>query len=161
MSRPAITLAIGHATDNGVIMFKDLMAHEDSPQVGSRRRAGAIVIGRTNSPAFAMRLTTDNALHGQTWNPWDKAITCGGSSGGAGASLATGVGALAQGNDIGGSIRWPAYCNGVVGLRPTIGRVPAHNPTATLPRNFAAPSHRLLRETMRDPLWRDRLRDYA
>ena len=128
----------GCPTDNGVIMFKDLMAREDSPQVGSLRRAGAIVIGRTNSPAFAMRLTTDNALHGQTWNPWDKAITCGGSSGGAGAALATGVGALAQGNDIGGSIRWPAYCNGVVGLRPTIGRVPAHNPTATLPRNFAA-----------------------
>lgn len=128
----------GCPTDNGVVMFKDLMAREDSPQVGSLRRAGGIVIGRTNSPAFAMRLTTDNALHGQTWNPWDKAITCGGSSGGAGAALATGVGALAQGNDIGGSIRWPAYCNGVVGLRPTIGRVPAHNPTATLPRNFAA-----------------------
>lgn len=128
----------GCPTDNGVTMFKDLTAREDSAQVGPLRRAGAIVIGRTNSPAFAMRIVTDNALHGRTWNPWDKAITCGGSSGGAGAALAVGIGALAQGNDIGGSIRWPSYCNGVVGLRPSVGRVAAHNPTATIPRAFAA-----------------------
>ncbi len=128
----------GCPTDNGVVMLKDLIAKEDSPQVANLRNAGAIVIGRTNSPAFAMRATTDNALHGLTLNPWNKTVTCGGSSGGAGASLAAGIGALAQGNDIGGSIRWPSYCNGVLGLRPSIGRVPAHNPSATAPRAFAA-----------------------
>lgn len=128
----------GCPTDNGVVMLKDLIAKEDSPQVANLRNAGAIVIGRTNSPAFAMRATTDNALHGLTLNPWNKTVTCGGSSGGAGSSLAAGIGALAQGNDIGGSIRWPSYCNGVVGLRPSIGRVPAHNPSASAPRAFAA-----------------------
>ena len=114
----------GCPTDNGVVLLKDLIAKEDSPQVANLRNAGAIVFGRTNSPAFAMRATTDNALHGLTLNPWNKSVTCGGSSGGAGASLAAGIGALAQGNDIGGSIRWPSYCNGVAGLRPSIGRVP-------------------------------------
>jgi len=128
----------GCPTDNGVVLLKDLIAKEDSPQVANLRNAGAIVFGRTNSPAFAMRATTDNALHGLTLNPWNKSVTCGGSSGGAGASLAAGIGALAQGNDIGGSIRWPSYCNGVAGLRPSIGRVPAHNATATAPRAFAA-----------------------
>ncbi len=128
----------GLPTDNGVKLFKDLIAKEDAPPIGSLRRAGAIVIGRTNSPAFAMRAMTDNALHGLTLNPWRKEVTCGGSSGGAGASLAAGIGALAQGNDIGGSIRWPSYCNGVAGLRPSVGRVPAYNATSTVPRAFAA-----------------------
>ena len=95
----------GLPTDNGVPLYKDLIATEDSPQVGSLRRAGAIVIGRTNTPAFSMRGMTENVLHGATLNPWDPAVTCGGSSGGAGASLAAGIGVIAQGNDIGGSIR--------------------------------------------------------
>jgi len=129
---------MGLPTDNGVKLFKDLIAKQDAPQIASLRDAGAIVIGRTNSPAFAMRATTDNALHGLTLNPWNKEVTCGGSSGGAGASLAAGIGALAQGNDIGGSIRWPSYCNGVVGLRPSIGRVAAYNASAQMPRAFAA-----------------------
>jgi amidase len=127
----------GLPTDNGVAMFKDLIAEEDSPQVGSLRRAGAIVIGRTNSPAFAMRGMTENLLHGRTLNPWNRDYTCGGSSGGAGASLASGIGVIAQGNDIGGSIRWPAYCNGVAGLRPSLGRVAAFNPTAKAPRRHS------------------------
>jgi amidase len=91
----------GVPTDNGVMMFKDLIAAEDSPQVAGLRRAGAIVIGRTNAPAFSMRGMTENALHGLTLNPWNQDYTCGGSSGGAGASLAVGVGVIAQGNDIG------------------------------------------------------------
>ncbi len=128
----------GTPTDNGVALFKDLIAKEDAPPIASLRAAGAIVIGRTNSPAFGMRATTDNPLHGLTRNPWSKDVTSGGSSGGAGASLAAGIGALAQGNDIGGSIRWPAYCNGITGLRPSVGRVPAYNATATVPRPFAA-----------------------
>jgi amidase len=161
----------GCPTDNGVAMFKDLMAAEDSPQVGSLRRAGAIVIGRTNTPAFSMRGMTDNTLHGLTLNPWNRDVTCGGSSGGAGASLAVGIGVIAQGNDIGGSIRWPAYCNGVVGLRPSPGRVASFNATATAPRRMSGqlmavngPLARSVRDVRlalsamatrdpRDPLW--------
>ncbi len=127
----------GCPTDNGVVRFKDLIASEDSPQVGSLRRAGAIVIGRTNAPAMSMRAMTDNRLHGRTLNPWNRDVTCGGSSGGAGAALAAGIGAIAQGNDIGGSIRWPAYCNGVVGLRPSPGRVASFNPSATAQRRMS------------------------
>ncbi len=126
----------GLPTDNGVPKLKDLIAPEDSAQVGNLRRAGAIVIGRTNTPAFSMRGMTDNALHGLTLNPWDPRVTCGGSSGGAGASIASGVGVIGQGNDIGGSVRWPAYCNGIVGLRPSLGRVAAFNPSATAPRRM-------------------------
>lgn len=128
----------GLPTDGGVPKLKDLIATEDSAQVGNLRRAGAIVIGRTNAPAFSMRAMTDNALHGLTLNPWDPGVTCGGSSGGAGASVAAGIGVIAQGNDIGGSVRWPAYCNGVVGLRPSLGRVPSFNPTVAVPRRMSS-----------------------
>lgn len=121
----------GLPTDNGVIPARDLIADEDNPCIKNLRRAGVVVIGRTNAPAFSMRMVTDNALHGQTWNPWGKQSTCGGSSGGAAAALAAGIGVLAQGNDIGGSIRFPAYCCGVVGLRPTVGRVPSYNGTVS------------------------------
>jgi len=123
----------GQPSDSAVIPFKDLIAPEDAPVVRNLRKAGAIIIGRTNSPAFAMRFMTDNALHGLTLNPWNRDITCGGSSGGAGAATAVGIGALAHGTDIGGSIRWPAYCNGIVGLRTTPGRIPSYNSTARTP----------------------------
>jgi amidase len=128
----------GLPTDNGSPKYKDVIATEDSAQVGNLRRAGAIVIGRTNAPAFSMRGMTDNTLHGLTLNPWDRDVTCGGSSGGAGSSIAAGIGVIAQGNDIGGSVRWPAYCNGVVGLRPSMGRIPSFNPSAVaVPRRMA------------------------
>ena len=128
----------GQANSNGVAAMKDLIAPSDSPVVGNLRRAGAIVLGLTNTPEFSLRAVTDNPLHGLTLNPWDAAITCGGSSGGAGAALAAGIGALAHGNDIGGSLRWPAHCNGVATIRPTLGRVPAHNETASAERPIAA-----------------------
>ncbi|MBP8305915.1 MAG: amidase [Burkholderiaceae bacterium] len=117
----------GHPTDNGVVAYKDLIATEDSPVVANLKHAGAIVIGRTNAPAFSMRIFTDNALHGRTLNPLDPAITPGGSSGGAGAAVASGIGPIGHGNDIGGSIRIPATCCGIVGLRTGFGRVPAFN----------------------------------
>lgn len=126
----------GCPTDNGLVAAKDLIATEDNPVIANLRRAGAIFIGRTASPAFAMRGMTSSVLHGQTYNPWNRAVTCGGSSGGAGAATAAGIGALAHGSDIGGSIRWPAYCNGIVGLRPSIGRVPAYNSSSSTPRGF-------------------------
>ncbi|GGC34741.1 amidase [Siccirubricoccus deserti] len=128
----------GLPTDNGVVAFRDAIAAEDGPVVANLRRAGAIIIGRTNTPAFSMRLFTDNELHGATLNPWDRGRTPGGSSGGAGAAAASGIGAIAMGNDIAGSIRWPAFCNGVVGLRPSLGRVSAMNPSQPLARTLSA-----------------------
>ena len=119
----------GYATTNGVIAFRDKIASEDSPPVANWRKAGAVFIGRTNTPAFSHRWFTDNDLHGRTLNPRNPGLTPGGSSGGAAAAVASGMGPLAHGNDYGGSIRYPAYACGVVGLRPSLGRVPAFNPT--------------------------------
>lgn len=120
----------GLPTDNGVVPLKDFIAKEDSPVVANLRHAGAILVGRTNAPAFSMRIFSDNALHGRTLNPRDPSVTPGGSSGGAGASIATGIAPIAHGNDIGGSVRIPAYCNGIVGLRTGFARIPSFNPTA-------------------------------
>jgi amidase len=119
----------GQANSNGVVAFKDNIAPEDSAVTANLRKAGAVIVGLTNTPEFSMRGFTDNPLHGLTRNPWDPAITCGGSSGGAGAAVAAGIGAIAHGNDIGGSLRWPAFCNGVATIKPTQGRIPAFNPT--------------------------------
>ncbi len=128
----------GQANSNGVPAFRDNIATEDSPVVANLRNAGAIIIGMTNTPEFSMRGFTDNPLHGLTLNPWDKSITCGGSSGGAGAAVALGIGAIAHGNDIGGSLRWPASCNGVATIKPTQGRIPAFNPSAPAERPLMA-----------------------
>jgi amidase len=117
----------GCATSGGVVAHRDLIAQEDSPSIANLRRAGAIIIGRTNAPEFSWRWYTDNELFGATVNPWNDAVTCGGSSGGAAVAVATGICALAHGTDFGGSIRHPALCCGVAGLRPTFGRVPAYN----------------------------------
>jgi amidase len=118
----------GRPTTNGVVAFKDKVPTEESPCVIQWRNAGAIFIGRTNVPAFSTRYFTDNALHGRTLNPWDPKRTPGGSSGGAAAAVATGMGALAHGNDRAGSIRYPSYACGVYGLRPTLGRIATFEP---------------------------------
>ncbi|KAH2823842.1 hypothetical protein KXV85_001357, partial [Aspergillus fumigatus] len=102
----------GRPNFNGVPANKGLIAPSDAPVVRNLKKAGAIVIGLTNTPEFSFRGFTDNPLHGLTLNPWDPDITCGGSSGGAGAAVAAGIGTIAHGNDIGGSLRWPAHCNG-------------------------------------------------
>lgn len=119
----------GRATTNGVVAFKDVIASSDAPIVSNWRKAGAIIIGRTNTPAFSWRWFTDNDLHGRTFSPWNRGVTPGGSSGGAASAVAAGIGPLAHGNDIGGSIRYPAYACGIAGIRPTLGRVPAFNAT--------------------------------
>ena len=117
----------GHATTNGLKLQKDLIADTDSPVVSNMRAAGGIIVGRTNTPAFSLRWFTKNDLHGQTLNPRNKAITPGGSSGGASAAVASGMCAIGHGTDIAGSIRYPAYACGLHGLRPTLGRIPAFN----------------------------------
>jgi amidase len=90
-------------------------------------RSGAVLLGRSNAPAFALRWFTSNLVHGNTRNPRDPSLTPGGSTGGGAAAVASGIGHLAIGTDIGGSLRYPAYACGVHGLRPTLGRVPAYN----------------------------------
>jgi amidase len=117
----------GCATTNGVVAFKELIAKADSPSVANLRKAGAIIVGRTNTPCFSWRWFTDNELHGATLNPAAPDRTPGGSSGGAAAAVAVGIGPIAHGTDYGGSIRYPAYACGVAGIRPTLGRVPWHN----------------------------------
>jgi len=120
----------GQATTNGLRLLANHIATLDSPVVSNIRKAGGIIIGRTNTPAFSLRWFTKNALHGQTLNPRNRLITPGGSSGGAAAAVASGICAIGHGTDIAGSIRYPAYACGLHGLRTTTGRVPAYNSSA-------------------------------
>lgn len=117
----------GFANTNGLRIQKDLIAKTDSPVISSLQQAGAVIIGRTNTPAFSLRWFTRNSLHGHTLNPLNNRLTPGGSSGGAAAAVAAGIGTIAHGTDIAGSIRYPAYACGVHGLRPTVGRIAAAN----------------------------------
>ncbi|WP_299873539.1 amidase [uncultured Sulfitobacter sp.] len=117
----------GFATTNGLQVQKDQVAEVDNPVVASLKAAGAVIVGRTNTPAFSLRWFTRNSLRGHTLNPHNPRVTPGGSSGGAGAATAAGIGAMGHGTDIGGSIRYPAYACGLQGLRPTLGRVAARN----------------------------------
>ena len=126
----------GQATSNGLPALKDWLAPEDAPLVKNLLDAGAVVIGRTNTPEFSFRADTDNPLHGRTYNPWGKHLSAGGSSGGAGSAVMAGVGALAHGNDIGGSLRFPASANGAVTVKPGMSRVPAWNPSQAAERGM-------------------------
>jgi amidase len=118
----------GYATTNGLKAQRDAIAPANNPVVDNLLKAGAVILGRTNCPAFSYRWFTTNLIHGDTKNPHDPSITPGGSSGGAGAAVAAGIGHIAHGTDIAGSIRYPAYACGVHGLRPTLGRIAAYNP---------------------------------
>lgn len=128
---------LGYANDNGIRSMAGNMSPRTAACVEGLLESGMMMIGRTNTPALSMRFHTDNALHGETLNPHGKHISCGGSSGGAAAAVAAGLCHVAQGNDVGGSVRWPAYCNGVIGLRPTIGRMVTGG-TNPSPRGWSA-----------------------
>jgi amidase len=118
----------GIRTTFGSLLYKDNVPTEDDIVVERMRRAGAITIGKTNTPEFGSGSQTFNKVFGATHNPWDLTKTCGGSSGGAAVSLACGFAPVVSGSDTGGSLRNPAaFCN-VVGFRPSVGRVP--NPKA-------------------------------
>ena len=160
----------GFANTNGLKMQADVIAKDNSPVVDNLRKAGAVILGRTNCPAFSYRWFTTNLIHGNTKNPRDPSITPGGSSGGAGAAVAAGIGHIAHGTDIAGSIRYPAYVNGVHGLRTTVGRIAAFNaalPERTIGPQISAVSGPLARtigdlrislaamsmRDMRDPWW--------
>jgi aspartyl-tRNA(Asn)/glutamyl-tRNA(Gln) amidotransferase subunit A len=112
------------ATTGGSRLFADHVPEEDAVSVERLKGAGAIIIGKTTTPEFGHKGVTDSPLFGITHNPWNPALTPGGSSGGAGAAVAAGLGPLAVGTDGGGSIRVPASFCGIYGLKPSFGRVP-------------------------------------
>jgi amidase len=121
-----VTPTRGLRTTYGSKLFEDHVPDEDALAVERLRAAGAIVIGKTNTPEFAFGPNTVNAVFGATRNPWNLDRTAGGSSGGSAAALATGMCPLAEGTDLGGSLRGPASFCGVVGFRTTPGLVPRH-----------------------------------
>ena len=133
-----IVAVAGFPTTEGSAVTSDEAATEDSPPVARMREAGAIILGKTTTSEFGWKGMTDTPRFGITRNPWDLDHTPGGSSGGAGASLTAGIGVAAHGTDGGGSVRIPASYCGLVGLKPTFGRVPqapVGSPFASLAAN--------------------------
>jgi amidase len=130
----------GSPTTCGLSGLADAVAPGDAPVVERLRSAGAIPIARTNLPDMGLRIHTHSGLHGLTRNPWDAAVTTGGSSGGDAAALATGMSAIGLGNDLGGSLRNPASCCGIASIKPSAGRVPhaAYIPAEDEPPVFQA-----------------------
>src|SRR5919197_4645570 len=119
-----LTPTAGIRTTMGSRIFEHHVPAEDALVVERVKAAGAVVVGKTNTPEFGCKGVTDNRVFGATRNPWNTAMIAGGSSGGAAAALAAGLAPLAQGSDQAGSIRIPAAACGVVGLKPSPGRVP-------------------------------------
>jgi amidase len=115
----------GTPTTQALPALADAVADRDAPVVERMRAAGAIPIGRTNLPDLGLRVFTESSLHGITDNPWKSGHTSGGSSGGEGAAIASGMSPLGLGNDIGGSLRNPAHCCGIASIKPSTGVVPS------------------------------------
>src|SRR5277367_3512652 len=115
----------GMPCEAGTCLRAGFIAKEDAPLVARLRKAGAIILGVTNTPEILMAWETDNLLYGRTNNPWDLDRTAGGSSGGEAAAIASGMSAGGVGSDGGGSIRVPAHFSGICGLKPTPGRIPS------------------------------------
>jgi aspartyl-tRNA(Asn)/glutamyl-tRNA(Gln) amidotransferase subunit A len=133
-------------TTFGTPLYRDHVPAENAPAVERMKAAGAIMLGKTNTPAFGWIGITDNLLFGVTRNPWSAGHTPGGSSGGAAAAVAAGLGPLAIGTDGGGSIRKPAAFTGTFGLKPSFGRVPIYPPSAAWSLSHAGPMTRTVRD---------------
>ena len=132
-----LTNTAGVRTTMGSVIFEHNVPKEDAVAVARAKAAGAILIGKTTTPEFGHKQSTDAPIFGRTLNPIDPGVTCGASSGGAAVAVASGMGPLALGTDGGGSIRIPAACCGIVGFKATLGAVPNLQP----PDLFAANSY--------------------
>jgi amidase len=119
----------GYATTEGVVALKDFIAPGDAPTVERMRQAGGVALARTNMPDLGLRVNTESSLYGPTHNPWMHGRTAGGSSGGEAAAIASGMSPIGLGNDIGGSLRNPAFACGIASIKPSRGRVPQGNPS--------------------------------
>lgn len=129
----------GFAAVNGAVEFRDYRPARNATVVQRAIDAGAIVIGKTNVPAYSLDLQTFNDVFGVTRNPWNPECTPGGSSGGAAVALATGITSLEIGNDLAGSLRNPAHCTGVCALKPSYGIVPTAGAVGTQPGRLRTP----------------------
>ena len=129
-----LVLTAGVRTTFGSQAFADNVPGVDDVIVTRMRAAGSVMVGKSNTPEFGAGSHTFNPVFGMTRNPWDTERSCGGSSGGAAVAVACGMAALADGSDLGGSLRNPTAFCGVVGLRPSVGRVPGTGPRATRTR---------------------------
>lgn len=137
-----VVVTKGIRTTFGTRLYTDNVPTEDAPIVARLHAAGAIQLGKTNTPTFGWLGTTHNLLFGVTRNPWNPECTPGGSSGGAGAAIAAGMGPLAIGTDAGGSIRIPASFSGIYGIKPSFGRVPVYPPSAAWSVSHVGPMTR-------------------
>jgi aspartyl-tRNA(Asn)/glutamyl-tRNA(Gln) amidotransferase subunit A len=133
-------------TTFGSLAFKDHRPDRDAPIVERLRAAGAVLLGKTNTPEFGLIGATRNRLGDEGRNPWDLDHTCGGSSGGAGSAVAAGLGPLAVATDGAGSIRIPAAFNGCYGIKPTFGRIPTHELTGAPWSSTLGPISRSVRD---------------
>jgi Asp-tRNA(Asn)/Glu-tRNA(Gln) amidotransferase A subunit family amidase len=141
-----LVLTKGVCTMRGSKLYEHDVPAEDAPVVERLRAAGAIVLGKTTTPEFGFKGVTDSPVSGITRNPWHPERTSGGSSGGAGVAVATGMGPLAVGTDAGGSIRIPSSFCGIYGLKPHVGRVPVYPPSLIGDMAHAGPMTRTVRD---------------
>jgi aspartyl-tRNA(Asn)/glutamyl-tRNA(Gln) amidotransferase subunit A len=159
-----LMLMRGHPTRRGSRLIPDTPDTEDSPAVARLKEAGAVILGKTTTPEFGWIAVGDSPLTGITRNPWNPARTPGGSSAGAAAACAAGIGVLNLGSDGAGSIRIPSSFSGVFGIKPTFGRVPAyppspmgllshHGPITRTVADAAAMLDAIGRPDARDPYW--------
>ncbi|HEX2911741.1 MAG TPA: amidase [Chloroflexia bacterium] len=157
-----LILTAGIRTTRGSLLYADYVPEEDAPVVERLKKAGTVILGKTNTPELGWRGTTDNRLFGPSRNPWNPDLTPGGSRGGASAQVAAGLGPLALGTDGGGSIRIPASYTGIFGIKPSLGRVPVYPASATGDLSHVGPMTRtvadaaLLLNVLAGPDERDR-----
>lgn len=141
-----LILTKGVRTMRGSKIYEHFVPDEDAPVVERLRQAGAIMLGKTTTPEFGFKGMTDSPVTGISRNPWNPDRTPGGSSGGAGAAVAAGMGPLAVGTDGGGSIRIPSSFCGIFGMKASFGRVPAYPPSAVAPLSHTGPMTRTVRD---------------
>jgi aspartyl-tRNA(Asn)/glutamyl-tRNA(Gln) amidotransferase subunit A len=141
-----LVLTKGVRTRRGSKLYENDVPTEDAPVVERLKAAGAIILGKTTTPEFGFKGVTDSRVTGISRNPWNLNLTPGGSSGGAGAAVAAGMGPLAIGTDGGGSIRIPSSFCGIYGLKPHVGRVPVYPASATGDLSHAGPMTRTVRD---------------